>query len=84
MVTSEEVKKVLIKYLHLEDMTPDEINDYEPLFGMEGLGLDSVDTIEIILAIEKEFGYKITDTRQYVVIFASIHNLVNHINAHTK
>ena len=84
MISSEELKKVLIKYLHLEDITPEEIDDKAPLFGQDGLGLDSVDTIEIILAVEKEFGFKITDTRQYVVIFGSIHNLLNHINAHKK
>ena len=51
MVTSEEFKKVLIQYLNLEDITPDEIDDEDRLFGDEGLGLDSVDSIELVLAI---------------------------------
>jgi len=84
MLTSEEFKKVLIKYLNLEDMTPDDIDDNDALFGDDGLGLDSVDSIELVLAIEKEYGVKITDSKQYQTIFASIQSLLNYINANEK
>jgi len=84
MLTSEEFKKVLIKYLNLEDMTPDEIDDNDALFGDDGLGLDSVDSIELVLAIEKEYGVKITDSKQYQTIFASIQSLLDYINANKK
>jgi len=80
MITSKKLKTVLIQYLNLEDITEDEINDKDPLFGDEGIGLDSVDSIELVLAIEKEFGVKINDSKQYDVIFASIENLLKYIN----
>ena len=80
MVKSENFKKVLIEYLNLEDMTPSDIDDSDALFGEEGLGLDSVDSIELVLAIEKEYGVKITDATQYETIFASVKNLLTYIN----
>lgn len=84
MITSEEFKKTLIQYLNLEDITPDEINDTDRLFGDEGLGLDSVDSIELVLAIEKEYGVKIDDATLYQHIFASVENLLNYINENKK
>lgn len=80
MITSEEFKEVLIKYLNLEDITPEDINDDDALFGDEGLGLDSVDSIELVLAIEKEYAVKITDSKLYETVFASVKNLLNYIN----
>ena len=80
MITSESFKKVLIEYLNLEDMTPNDIDDNDALFGDEGLGLDSVDAIELVLAVEKEYGLKITDSKQYETIFASVQSLLNYIN----
>ncbi len=80
MIESKEFKTVLIQYLNLEDMTPDEIEDNAPLFGEEGLGLDSVDSIELVLAIEKEYNVKITDSTLYETIFSSVQNLLNYIN----
>ncbi len=84
MITTEEFKKVLIQYLNLEDITPDDIDDTDKLFGDEGLGLDSVDSIELVLAIEKEYGVKIDDATLYQHIFASVENLLNYINENKK
>jgi len=80
MITSEEFKNVLIKYLNLEDITADDIADNDVLIGDEGLGLDSVDSIELVLAIEKEYGVKITDSKLYNTIFASVENLLAYVN----
>ncbi len=84
MVTVENFKQILIKYLNLEDITPDEIDDNEPLFGDEGLGLDSVDSIELVLAIEKEYGIIIDNTAQYNSIFQNVNTLLTYINANKK
>jgi len=84
MVTSEAFKKVLIKYLNLEDITPNDIEDNDTLFSEDGLGLDSVDSIELVLAIEKEYGVKITDSKNYQTIFATIESLLNYINENKK
>jgi acyl carrier protein len=84
MITGNEFKSILIKYLNLEDITPEDIADSDTLFGDEGLGLDSVDSIELVLAIEKEYGVKITDSKLYDTIFASVQNLLNYINENKK
>ncbi|PHR70505.1 MAG: acyl carrier protein [Arcobacter sp.] len=80
MITSDAFKQVLIDGLNLEDMSIDEISDEEELFGDDGLGLDSVDSIELVLMIEKEYGVKITSIEGYQDIFASVKNLLAYIN----
>jgi len=80
MVTINEFKETLIEGLNLEDFTVDDIEDNAPLFGEDGIGLDSVDSIELVLIIEKEYGVKISNTEQYKDIFASVNNLLNYIN----
>lgn len=82
MVDIRTLKEILIKNLKLEDMTPEDIDDSMPLFGEEGLGLDSVDSIELVLTIDKEFGVKIADSKAYETIFANVQSLLDFINAH--
>lgn len=86
MVSSEDFKNVLIEYLDLEDMSADDIDDKAPLFGDDdsGLGLDSVDSIELVLAIEKEYSVKISDPKLYDTIFASVESLLAYINENKK
>lgn len=79
-VTSNEFKQFLIDGLKLEDIGVDDINDGDALFGDEGLGLDSVDSIELVLIIEKEYGIKISNTEQYQEIFKSVNSLLKYIN----
>jgi len=67
-----EIKRLMIDTLGLEDIGPDEIADDAPLFG-DGLGLDSVDALELGLAIQQHFGIKIdADTSDTRAHFASI------------
>ena len=68
-VTSNEFKQFLIDGLKLEDISVDDINDSDALFGDDGLGLDSVASIELVLIIEKEYGIKISNTEQNQEIF---------------
>lgn len=75
------LKNVLIKNLKLEDITADDIDDTMPLFGEEGLGLDSVDSIELVLTVDKEFGVKIIDSKEYEKIFSNVKSLCDYINA---
>ena len=79
-VTNDEFKQFLIDGLKLEDIGVDDINDGDPLFGDDGLGLDSVDSIELVLIIEKEYGIKISNTEQYQEIFKSVNSLLKYIN----
>ncbi len=80
MITIEEVKVKIIEGLNLEDITSDELEDSMALFGDEGLGLDSVDAIELTLILEKEFGVKITNMAEVENIFASCESLTQYIN----
>ncbi len=80
MVSTEEVKINIIKSLQLEDLELDEFEDDMSLFGDDGLGLDSIDAIELTLMIEREFGVKITDMSEAQTIFASCVTLTDYIN----
>lgn len=78
------VKEMIIRSLDLEDIDIEEIKDSTPLFlaydeDGEGLGLDSVDSLEIIVAVKKEFGLKITDENMEVL--QSIDSLVKFVEA---
>ncbi len=80
MVTTHELKEKIIAGLGLEDMEPDEIGDDMALFGDDGLGLDSVDAIEITLILEKEFAVKVTNMDENKNVFETPSTLVNYIN----
>jgi len=82
MITTNKLKTIIIEKLGLEDIVPDEIEDTIALFGDEGLGLDSVDAIELTLIIEKEFGVKITNMSEAESIFANVSSLTTYINEH--
>lgn len=74
---NDEIKQLIIDTLDLEDIAIDDIVDAEPLF-VEGLGLDSIDALEIGVALQKQYGIKLSpeedDVRQH---FASINDLAN-------
>jgi len=80
MVTTDVLKEKIIEGLNLEDIEASEIADNDPLFGDDGLGLDSVDAIELTLVIEKELGVKVTNIADAETIFATAASLCNYIN----
>ena len=77
-INNEELKKLIIKELFLEDITPEEIDDNAPLFG-EGLGLDSLDAVELVVIIQKHFNVEIKDMDEGRVAFESINSLASYI-----
>ncbi len=54
-----QIKQLIVDSLALEDITPDDIGSEDPLFGDDGLGLDSVDALELGLAVQKTFGFQL-------------------------
>lgn len=66
-----ELKKQIIEVLNLEDLKPEDIGDDEPLFG-EGLGLDSIDALELIVMIEKNYGIKLKNPADGKEVFRSV------------
>ena len=74
--------RLIIDTLNLEEITVDEIDPIQPLFG-EGLGLDSIDALELGVAIKKTFGVKIdTNDEDLQAHFANVRNLAAYIAAH--
>jgi acyl carrier protein len=74
-----ELKTLLIEGLHLEDIAADEIDVHEPLFG-DGLGLDSIDALEIAVLLDRQYGVKITsEDDKNREIFASLTALAQFI-----
>lgn len=80
----EQLKEQLINELNLEEMTPADIETDAPLFGDEGLGLDSIDALEIILILEREYGLKIANPAEGKEIFYSVRTLAEYIQNHKK
>ncbi len=74
----QELKKLIVRAANLEDVEPDEIKDDQPLF-VEGLGLDSIDALELVVAIEKQFEVIIEDEEVGRQAFASIDALADFI-----
>lgn len=74
-----ELKELLVVNLALEDVTPEEIDDDEILFG-EGLGLDSLDAVEIVVLIQRNYGLEILDEEQARETFQSINTLARWVH----
>ena len=74
-----ELKEKIIELLNLEDISIDEIADTDPLFG-EGMGLDSIDALELIVMLDKDYGIKLADPKEGKKIFESIETMANYID----
>ena len=74
----QELKAKIIEALNLEDIAIEEINDNDPLFG-DGLGLDSIDALELIVLLDKVYGIRLADPKQGKAIFESVETMANYI-----
>lgn len=77
------LKLLIIESLQLEEIEPSGIDDDEPLFG-NGLGLDSIDALELVVALEKEFGIIIPDEEVGKEAFASLNSLTDFVMRERK
>lgn len=77
----DDIKSMIIEELHLGDTDPASIVDDAPLFG-EGLGLDSLDALQLAVAVEERFGVRIGDEVQGKAAFASVNALTSFIEEH--
>jgi acyl carrier protein len=74
LATPSRIKRLIVTSLNLDGVQPETIDDDAPLFG-EGLGLDSVDALELVVALEKEFGIKIKSQELGREVFSSVASL---------
>ncbi|WP_395749113.1 phosphopantetheine-binding protein [Prosthecobacter sp.] len=79
MPTRQRLKELMISELML-DMTADEIGDDTPLFGPAGVGLDSVDALQLVVMIEKHFGFKMADQDQAKRILHSVNSIAEAVD----
>lgn len=77
------LKRQIIEALNLEDLSPEEIDAEAPLFGADGLGLDSIDALELILILERDYGIKVAPGEGKEV-FRSVKTIADYIEAHRK
>lgn len=76
-----ELKEHIIDALHLMDMVPEDIEDDAPLF-KEGLGLDSIDALELMLLMEKNYGIRLASPQEGKQVFKSINTMAEYIKEH--
>ncbi len=79
----QELKEAIIEALNLEEIQPDDIDPSTPLF-REGLGLDSIDALEIIIILDRKYGIKLANPAESKAIFYSIDTLADFVEQNRK
>lgn len=79
-----QLKEQIIDALNLEEMTPADIDASAPLFGEGGLVLDSIDALEIIVLLEKNYGIRLANAAEGKSIFTSIENIAKYVSENRK
>jgi len=77
---TQELKQELIKQLNLEEMLPPDFDENTPLFG-EGLGLDSIDSLELVVLLDRNYGIKLKDPKEGRTVFHSIKTMAEYVHA---
>ena len=77
----EKLKSQIILFLNLTDLTTADIKDDEPLFG-DGLGLDSIDSLELIVLLKREYGINIQDPKVGRKVLVDINTMADYIETH--
>lgn len=78
-----QMKQLIIDSLRIEGMSPDDIDTDAPLFG-EGLGLDSIDALQLVVAMEKDFGVIVPDAETGTIVFQSVRSMAQYIAENRK
>ena len=76
-----ELKEKVIETLNLDGMTPEDIDDHAPLFGAEGLGLDSIDVLELLILLEKNYGIRLASPQEGRKVFKSFAVIADYVAA---
>jgi acyl carrier protein len=79
----QQLKELLVEHLNLKDVKPEAIADDQLIFG-EGLGLDSIDALEIIVMLQQHFGIRLTKADNGPQVLATVNSLAEYITTHRK
>ncbi|MBP5135142.1 MAG: acyl carrier protein [Paludibacteraceae bacterium] len=80
----QQLKEQIIEVLNLEEITPDDIDANKPLFGEDGLGLDSIDVLELIVLLEKKYGIRLSNPNEGREIFSSVASIAAYVEKNRK
>ena len=78
------LKQQIITSLNLTDMTADQLGDDDPIFGDDGLGLDSIDALELIVMLEKKYGIRLANAAEGKDIFKSVRIMAEYMEKNRK
>ena len=79
-----DLKLQIKEALNLEELSVEEFDENAPLFGEEGIGLDSIDVLEIIVLLEKNYGIRLANPKEGKAIFHSIRTIAEYVQANRK
>lgn len=77
------LKELLVEHLNLQDIKPEDIGDDQAIFG-EGLGLDSIDALELIVMLQQHFGVRLSKTDNGPQVLATVNSMAEYITAHPQ
>lgn len=77
------LKKQIVEQLNLKDIKPEDIGDEQPLF-VEGLGLDSIDALELIVLLQQHYDIRLTRSEDGPKVFRTVHSMASYIMEHKK
>ena len=77
----EDLKKQIIEQLNLQNVSPEQIGNDQPLF-VEGLGLDSIDALELIVLLQQQYNIKLNNAEDGPKVFRSVRTMAEYISAH--
>ena len=80
----QELKKLLVRELSLEDIAPEDIEDGTPLFGDEGIGLDSLDGVELVVMLQRHYGLEVKEMQKGMEVFQTINTLAEYVSQNAK
>jgi len=83
MSLENELKHLIITELKIEDINPEELTDDVPLFG-EGIGLDSLDAVELVVILQKKYQVDLKDMEEAKIAFATIASLADYVRKHRE
>jgi acyl carrier protein len=78
------LKEQIIEALNLEEMSPADIDENAALFGDDGIGLDSIDALELIVLLEKEYGIRLSNPAEGKAIFTSVATIADYVIKNRK